>query len=94
MTPYQIMELFLGVYVQSKKFLDSIVERTKIIKKNKLIIDIESGKTLNTNSTVSMNFWICNPKIFEYTKNIFLLFKMILIIMKKMKFIYLLLFMK
>lgn len=60
-----------GICTVKKNKLDSIVERTKIIKKNKLIIDIESGKTLNTNSTVSMNFWICNPKIFEYTKEYF-----------------------
>jgi len=60
-----------GICTVKNNNLDSIIEKTKIIKKNNTITDIESGITLNSNSTVSMNFWICNPKIFEYTEQYF-----------------------
>ena len=60
-----------GICTVKNNNLDSIIEKTKIIKKNNTITDIESGFTLNSNSTVSMNFWICNPKIFEYTEQYF-----------------------
>ena len=49
-----------GICTVKNNNLDSIIEKTKIIKKNNTITDIESGFTLNSNSTVSMNFWICN----------------------------------
>lgn len=48
--------------------LKSIVELTKISKINGIIKDEESGKILDFNATVSMNFWICTPKIFEYIR--------------------------
>ncbi len=48
--------------------LKSIVELTKISKINGVIKDEESGKILDFNTTVSMNFWICTPKIFEYIR--------------------------
>ena len=48
--------------------LKSIVELTKISKINGVIKDEESGKILDFNETVSMNFWICTPKIFEYIR--------------------------
>lgn len=48
--------------------LRSIVELTKISKINGVIKDEESGKILDFNTTVSMNFWICTPKIFEYIR--------------------------
>ena len=48
--------------------LKSIVELTKISKINGVIKDEESGKILDFNATVSMNFWICTPKIFEYIR--------------------------
>ena len=60
-----------GICTVKNNNLDTIIEKTKIIKKNNTITDIESGITLNSNSTVSMNFWICNPKIFEYTEQYF-----------------------
>ena len=63
-----------GVCTVKNNSLKTIVERTKITKKNKIIIDEESGNILNGNSTVSMNFWICNPKIFEYTEPYFISF--------------------
>jgi UTP-glucose-1-phosphate uridylyltransferase len=51
--------------------LKSIVELTKISKINGVIKDEESGKILDFNATVSMNFWICTPKIFEYIRDYF-----------------------
>lgn len=60
-----------GVCTLKDNFLKTIIERTKIIKKNGTIIDEDSKNTLDPKSTVSMNFWICNPKIFEYTEPYF-----------------------
>jgi UTP-glucose-1-phosphate uridylyltransferase len=61
-----------GVCTVEDKRLQTIVERTKISKGNNGVIkDEDSGEILNANATVSMNFWICTPKIFEYTKRYF-----------------------
>ena len=60
-----------GVCTLKDNFLKTIIERTKIIKKNGTIIDEDSKNTLDPKSTVSMNFWICNPKIFKYTEPYF-----------------------
>lgn len=60
-----------GVCTLKDNFLKTIIERTKIIKKNGIIIDEDSKKILDPKSTVSMNFWICSPKIFEYTEPYF-----------------------
>ena len=60
-----------GVCTLKDNFLKTIIERTKIIKKNGTIIDEDSKNILDSKSTVSMNFWICNPKIFEYTEPYF-----------------------
>ena len=61
-----------GVCTIEDKQLQTIVERTKISKGNNGVIkDEDSGEILNANATVSMNFWICTPKIFEYTKRYF-----------------------
>ena len=38
--------------------------------KKRTIID-EDKKYIRSKSTVSMNFWICSPKIFEYTEPYF-----------------------
>ena len=51
--------------------LKSIIERTKILKKNDLIIDEDSGVKLKAETNVSMNFWICNTSIFDYIENYF-----------------------
>lgn len=56
-----------GICSVKNKSLNSIIERTKISKNNGVITDQDSGITLDSNATVSMNFWICTPKIFEYT---------------------------
>jgi len=63
-----------GVCTVKNNSLKTIIERTKITKKNETIIDEESGNILDGESTVSMNFWICNPKIFEYTEPYFISF--------------------
>lgn len=61
-----------GVCTVEDKRLQTIVERTKISKGNNGdIIDEDSGEILDANATVSMNFWICTPKIFDYTKRYF-----------------------
>ena len=60
-----------GVCTLKDNFLKTIIERTKIIKKNGTIIDEDSKNILDRKSTVSMNFWICNPKIFKYTEPYF-----------------------
>lgn len=61
-----------GVCTVEDKRLQTIVERTKISKGNNGDIkDEDSGEILDANATVSMNFWICTPKIFEYTKRYF-----------------------
>lgn len=56
-----------GVCTVKNNSLNSIIERTKISKSNGVITDQDSGITLDSNATVSMNFWICTPKIFKYT---------------------------
>ena len=61
-----------GVCTVEEKRLQTIVERTKISKGNNGVIkDEDSGEILDANATVSMNFWICTPKIFDYTKRYF-----------------------
>jgi UTP-glucose-1-phosphate uridylyltransferase len=61
-----------GVCTVEDKRLQTIVERTKISKSNNGDIkDEDSGEILDANATVSMNFWICTPKIFDYTKRYF-----------------------
>ena len=51
--------------------LSSIIERTKIVKKNSIIIDEETNVEIEKNAIVSMNFWICNPSIFNYIESYF-----------------------
>ncbi len=60
-----------GVCSVKNKTLKSIKERTKIVKNDGKIIDEESGLELSGDASVSMNFWICTPLIFDYTKDYF-----------------------
>jgi UTP-glucose-1-phosphate uridylyltransferase len=60
-----------GVCTTENNKLKSIKERTKIVKKAGQIIDEESGLELDADASVSMNFWICTPLIFDYTKEYF-----------------------
>lgn len=60
-----------GVCTTKNNKLNSIVERTKIVQNNEIIIDEESETHLDSDATVSMNFWICTPTIFDYTEPYF-----------------------
>tara|TARA_B100000989_G_scaffold27487_1_gene17727 strand:- start:596 stop:1390 length:795 start_codon:yes stop_codon:yes gene_type:complete len=60
-----------GVCKVKNNQLESIVERTKISKTKGVIKDEESAEVLDSKATVSMNFWICSPKIFEFTEPYF-----------------------
>lgn len=51
--------------------LVSIEEHTKIEAIEGDIVDSDSGNTLNPDTTVSMNFWICNTSIFDYIETYF-----------------------
>ncbi len=60
-----------GVCTTENNKLKTIKERTKIVKNAEQIIDEESGVELDSDASVSMNFWICTPLIFDYTKEYF-----------------------
>ena len=60
-----------GVCTKENNKLKTIKERTKIVKNAEQIIDEESGLELDADASVSMNFWICTPLIFDYTKEYF-----------------------
>lgn len=60
-----------GVCEVKDEKLTSIIERTKILEKDGKIIDEDSGVELNSKAIASMNFWICNPSIFNYIENYF-----------------------
>ncbi len=51
--------------------LVSIEEHTKIEAVNNNIVDLDSNKTLDPDTIVSMNFWICNTSIFDYIETYF-----------------------
>lgn len=52
-------------------YLVAIEEHTKIEDIDGVIIDEASGKTLDPDTVVSMNFWICNQSIFNYIETYF-----------------------
>ena len=60
-----------GVCTQENGKLITIEEHTKIQNISGKIIDEDSGKTLDPDTIVSMNFWICNPMIFDYIEQYF-----------------------
>ncbi len=61
-----------GICTDDEGKLISIEEHTKIQNtKDGLIVDQDSGKTLDPNTLVSMNFWICNAAIFDYIETYF-----------------------
>ncbi len=43
----------------------SVVERTKLEQKGKVVVDEDSGLEFTGDELVSMNYWICRPSIFE-----------------------------
>ena len=79
-----------GVCTLKDNFLKTIIERTKIIKKNGIIIDEDSKKILDPKSTVLMNFGSVVLKYLNILSHILLLFLQTQIIIKKMKYIFLL----
>ncbi len=55
-----------GVCKRDGNKLHSVVERTKIQKANGGLIDTDSGIEFTGDELVSMNFWVCNPSIFDH----------------------------
>jgi len=60
-----------GVCSVNAEKLISIEELIEIETIDSKIIDSNSGRTLEPNSIVSMNFWICNTSIFNYIETYF-----------------------
>lgn len=60
-----------GVCSVDNGHLLSIQEHTKIVKSDDVIVDEDSGNELEPDTIVSMNFWICNPSIFDYIEKYF-----------------------
>ncbi|MBT8289071.1 MAG: UTP--glucose-1-phosphate uridylyltransferase [Flavobacteriaceae bacterium] len=60
-----------GICEANNGKLKSIEEVIKIHETEAGIIDEASGKRLSADALVSMNFWICNPSIFEYITGYF-----------------------
>ena len=54
-----------GVCEQEGDQLISVVERTKIEKQENGILDTDSGLSFSGNELVSMNFWVCQPSLFD-----------------------------
>jgi hypothetical protein len=63
-----------GVCSTNDGKLSSIEELTKIEAADGKIKDFDSGRILEPNTTVSMNFWICNISIFNYIETYFINF--------------------
>lgn len=60
-----------GVCSADGEQLLSIEEHTKISIIEGEIVDTNSGRKLNPDTIVSMNFWICNTSIFNYIETYF-----------------------
>ena len=60
-----------GVCSVENDHLISIQEHTKIVRLDDIIVDEDSGNELEPDTIVSMNFWICNPSIFDYIETYF-----------------------
>ena len=55
-----------GVCKEKDGKLTSIIEHLEIQRKEDIIIDHNSGNTLDEEDFVSMNYWVCNESIFCY----------------------------
>lgn len=57
----------------AENYLQDVVERTKILKKNGQVVFEENGeeKPLDENTLVSMNFWGFQPSLFQYLNGLF-----------------------
>ncbi|SHJ88429.1 nucleotidyltransferase family protein [Pseudozobellia thermophila] len=51
--------------------LVSVDERLKLVQEEGKVIDLDSGNEYTGNESVSMNFWICKPSIFDKIENDF-----------------------
>jgi UTP-glucose-1-phosphate uridylyltransferase len=58
-----------GVCKRDGNKLLSVVERTKIERVNGGLTDTDSGLLFNGDELVSMNFWVCNPSVFDHIEN-------------------------
>lgn len=54
-----------GVCQRQGNQLESVIERTQIEAQDNGIVDQDSGLTFTGDELVSMNFWICQPNIFD-----------------------------
>src|SRR5690606_23657442 len=63
-----------GVCRVEENRLLSVKELTKIEEREGLIKDWDSGTELTGNESVSMNFWICSPALFQNIENSFKIF--------------------
>ncbi len=54
-----------GVCEQEGNQLLSVVERTKIEEQENGIVDTDSGLSFTGSELVSMNFWVCQPTLFD-----------------------------
>lgn len=55
-----------GVCERDGDRLKAVVERTKLIQQNGAVIDQDSGLSFTGEELVSMNYWVCDPLIFEH----------------------------
>ncbi|MDH3697264.1 MAG: sugar phosphate nucleotidyltransferase [Flavobacteriaceae bacterium] len=55
-----------GVCEQKKGMLHAVVERTKLIRKNGGVEDEDSGLQFTGKELVSMNYWVCDPILFDH----------------------------
>ena len=55
-----------GVCEQDEGMLKAVVERTKLIQKNSHVEDEDSGLQFTGEELVSMNYWVCDPILFDH----------------------------
>lgn len=55
-----------GVCEQEGDELKAVVERTKLVQQNGAVVDQDSGLSFTGDELVSMNYWVCDPLIFEH----------------------------
>jgi len=55
-----------GVCEQDGDRLKGVVERTKLARENDAVVDQDSGLSFTGKELVSMNYWVCDPLIFDH----------------------------
>lgn len=58
-----------GVCEQDGDRLKAVVERTKLARENDAVVDGDSGLSFTGEELVSMNYWVCDPLIFDHISN-------------------------